>query len=80
MLARLDAYRQRDAPTHGGRVLSYVCGPGLAELDALAGAAALRLQSVNGLDSTAFPSVALLEGDLISFARNVFHAPEAVVR
>ncbi|OLT17329.1 pyridoxal-dependent decarboxylase [Serinicoccus sp. CUA-874] len=71
VLARLDAYRSADAPTHGGRVLSYVYDSGLAELDALAGAAAARVQAVNALDPTTFPSVALLQADVLRFAREV---------
>ncbi|WP_336507659.1 hypothetical protein [Prescottella equi] len=42
ILARLDALRAADAPTSGGRLLSYVYDPGVAELTDLAGAAALR--------------------------------------
>ena len=78
VLARLAAYRSHDAPTHGGRVLSYVYDSGRPELDALAGAAAAQLQAVNGLDPTTFPSVALLEGDLVAFAREMLHGPDAV--
>ncbi|KUG59429.1 pyridoxal-dependent decarboxylase [Serinicoccus chungangensis] len=71
VLSLLDTYRAHDAPTHGGRVLSYVYDSGLAELDALAGRAAARVQAVNGLDPTTFPSVALMQADLLSFARDV---------
>lgn len=74
-LARL---RATDAPTHGGRVLSYVYDSGLAELDDLAAEAAALVQPVNGLDPTVFGSVAAMERDLIDFARNAFHGPEAV--
>ncbi|WP_298890245.1 aminotransferase class V-fold PLP-dependent enzyme [uncultured Serinicoccus sp.] len=77
VLARLDTYRAHDAPTHGGRVLSYVYDSGLAELDALAGQAAARVQAVNGLDPTTFPSVALMQADLLVFAREVLHGPPA---
>lgn len=77
ILGRLSAYREHDAPTHGGRVLSYVYDSGLPELDALAGDAARMLQTVNGLDPTAFPSVALMEGDLVAFGRTMLHGPTA---
>ena len=40
ILAELDALRAADAPTHGGRVLSYVYDSGLPELDELAAQAA----------------------------------------
>lgn len=71
VLARLAAYRQHDAPTHGGRVLSYVYDSALGWVDELAGAAALSVQPVNGLDPTTFPSFALLEGDMVAFTRRI---------
>jgi glutamate/tyrosine decarboxylase-like PLP-dependent enzyme len=73
VLERLAALRADDAPTHGGRVLSYVYDSGRAELDALAADAMRQVQSINGLDPTAFPSVARLEADLIAFARAMLH-------
>jgi sphinganine-1-phosphate aldolase len=36
------------------------------------------VQAVNGLDPTTFPSVALLEGDLVAFGRRMLHGPDAV--
>ncbi|MGB3764335.1 MAG: aminotransferase class V-fold PLP-dependent enzyme, partial [Ornithinimicrobium sp.] len=77
ILSRLSAYREHDAPTHGGRVLSYVYDSGRPELDALAADAARMLQTVNGLDPTTFPSVALMEGDLVAFGRSMLHGPTA---
>lgn len=71
ILARLDALRAADAPTSGGRLLSYVYDPGVAELSDLAGAAALRAQSLNGLDPTTFPSIAVMERDLVALGRDV---------
>jgi glutamate/tyrosine decarboxylase-like PLP-dependent enzyme len=78
VLQRLRALRARDLPTHGGRVLSYVYDPGLAGLDELAAEAMRIVQPVNGLDPTAFPSVAALERGLVGFAREVLHGDEAV--
>ncbi|WP_342447097.1 aminotransferase class V-fold PLP-dependent enzyme [Ornithinimicrobium sp. CNJ-824] len=78
VLARLTAYRGHDAPTHGGRVLSYVYDSGLAALDEVAARAARDVQAVNGLDPTTFPSVALMEGDLVAFGRCILHGPDAV--
>ncbi|WP_455604647.1 hypothetical protein [Cellulosimicrobium funkei] len=75
ILDRLAALRAADAPTHGGRVLSYVYDPGLAELDELAAAAARAVQPVNGLDPTTFTSVAVMEGELLGFARTMLHGP-----
>ncbi|GED99223.1 pyridoxal phosphate-dependent decarboxylase family protein [Gordonia crocea] len=78
ILARLRDLRSADAPTHGGKVLSYVYDSGLAALDELAAAAARAVQPVNGLDPTVFTSVAIMERELITFARNAFHGPDAV--
>lgn len=75
ILDRLAALRAADAPTHGGRVLSYVYDPGLAELDELAAAAARAVQPVNGLDPTTFTSVAVMESELLGFARTMLHGP-----
>ena len=71
ILAALDALRAADAPTHGGRVLSYVYDSGLAELDELAAAAIRAVQPVNGLDPTTFTSVAVMEAELVGFARGL---------
>ncbi|GAC66789.1 pyridoxal phosphate-dependent decarboxylase family protein [Gordonia soli] len=73
IIDRLHALRRDDAPTHGGRVLSYVYDAGIAGLDELARAAAASVQSVNGLDPTTFPSVARLERDVIDTARVLVH-------
>ncbi|MBX3194645.1 MAG: aspartate aminotransferase family protein [Microbacteriaceae bacterium] len=79
ILARLDELRAADAPTHGGRVLSYVYDTGLAELDELAAAAIRAVQPVNGLDPTTFTSVATLERELIAFVRELLHGDADVV-
>lgn len=71
ILARLDALRRADAPTHGGRVLSYVYDSGIPELDELAAAAMRAVQPVNGLDPTTFTSVAVLESETVAFAREL---------
>src|SRR5699024_9189378 len=78
VLERLLAYRSQDAPTHGGSVLSYVYDSGLAALDDLAARAAATALPVNGLDPTTFPSVALMEADLVAFGRQILHGPAAV--
>jgi glutamate/tyrosine decarboxylase-like PLP-dependent enzyme len=79
ILARLQSLRDADAPTHGGRVLSYVYDSGLAELDELASAAMLAVQPVNGLDPTTFTSVAVMEREVVGFARDLLHGGEDVV-
>ena len=79
VLAYLDGLRSGDAPTHGGRVLSYVYDPGEPELDELAGLATRAMQPVNGLDPTTFGSVAALERDLVGFARDLLGGDHDVV-
>jgi glutamate/tyrosine decarboxylase-like PLP-dependent enzyme len=79
ILAELDELRAHDAPTHGGRVLSYVYDSGDAALDELAAQAARRMQPVNGLDPTTFTSVAALEREVVGFARSILGGGEDVV-
>ncbi|HEV7848476.1 MAG TPA: aminotransferase class V-fold PLP-dependent enzyme [Mycetocola sp.] len=78
ILATLTRLRAADAPTRGGRVLSYVYDSGLAELDELAAEAIRIMQPVNGLDPTAFPSVAAMERDIVRFARRMLHGDDVV--
>ncbi|MFF3063060.1 pyridoxal-dependent decarboxylase [Oerskovia sp. NPDC057915] len=77
ILDRLAALRAADAPTHGGRVLSYVYDPDLAELDTLAGDAIRAVQPLNALDPTTFSSVAVMERELVAFARDMLHGTGA---
>jgi glutamate/tyrosine decarboxylase-like PLP-dependent enzyme len=79
ILDRLRALRAGDAPTHGGRVLSYVYDPGDDALDDLAAAAIREMQPVNGLDPTTFSSVAALEREVVGFVRGLLHGGGDVV-
>jgi len=79
ILARLASLREADAPTHGGHVLSYVYDSGLAELDELAAQAMRLVQPVNGLDPTTFTSVAVMEREVIGFARSLLGGDDEVV-
>ena len=79
ILARLESLRALDAPTHGGHLLSYVYDPGRPDLDELAAAAIRAMQPVNGLDPTTFRSVAVIEREVVDFARDVLHADGDVV-
>ena len=76
ILTELDELRANDAPTHGGRILSYVYDSGRAELDELADEAASKMRALNGLDPTAFPSIAAMERDLVRFSRRVLHGDQ----
>src|SRR5699024_5294622 len=79
ILKRLNGLRELDPPTHGGRVLSYVYDPGIAGLDELITGATTAFLPVNGLDPTTFGSVAVLERDIIAFARQLTNGDEDVV-
>ncbi|MFD5213389.1 pyridoxal phosphate-dependent decarboxylase family protein [Microbacterium sp. NPDC058345] len=79
VLERLQTLRAADAPTHGGRVLSYVYDSGRDDLDELADAAATLARPLNGLDPTVFPSIAAMERDLVGFARRMLHGGRSVV-
>lgn len=79
VLARLEALRAGDLPTHGGRTLAYVYDSGLADADDVGRRALASFGATNGLDPTAFPSLAAMERDLVAFARPLFHAPEGAV-
>jgi glutamate/tyrosine decarboxylase-like PLP-dependent enzyme len=79
ILARLAALREEDAPTHGGRVLSYVYDSGVPAVDELAAEAMRLVQPVNGLDPTTFTSVAVMEREVVGFARELLHGGDDVV-
>jgi glutamate/tyrosine decarboxylase-like PLP-dependent enzyme len=79
VLDRLRELRALDAPTHGGHVLAYVYDAGVAALDELAAQAQRIAMPVNGLDPTAFPSVAVMERDLVRRARALLADSDDVV-
>ena len=79
ILDRLAQLRLADAPTHGGRVLSYVYDSGLSELDELAASAIRAVQPVNGLDPTTFTSVAVMEREVVAFANDLLGGDSDVV-
>ena len=74
--AALANLRAGDLPTHGGRTLSYVYDSGIAEADAIGREALTDFAATNGLDPTAFPSLAALESDLVALARDLLNGPE----
>lgn len=75
VLARLEAMRSGDLPTHGGRTLSYVYDSGMADADAVGLQAMTMFAATNGLDPTAFPSLLRMENDLVSWAGRLVDAP-----
>ncbi|GAA4354113.1 pyridoxal phosphate-dependent decarboxylase family protein [Angustibacter luteus] len=79
VLRQLHELRAQDVPTHGGRVLAYVYDPGVPAVDELAAEASRIALHVNGLDPTAFPSVARMEADLVRRARDLLGGDDEVV-
>ena len=58
VLATLRGLQAMDLPAHGGRTLAYVYDSGLADADAVGLEALAMFAGSNGLDPTAFPSLA----------------------
>ncbi|WP_181783267.1 pyridoxal phosphate-dependent decarboxylase family protein, partial [Pseudonocardia pini] len=79
LFAELEELRARDLPTHGGRTLAYVYDSGLPEADEIGRRALGMFASTNGLDPTAFPSLAAMERDLIAVAKPLVGAPSEAV-
>ncbi|MCB0915906.1 MAG: aspartate aminotransferase family protein [Actinobacteria bacterium] len=77
--AALQAYREDDAPTTGGRVLAYVYDSGIADLEAVGNAALTAFSGVNALDPTVFPSVARIENDLVGWGLDLLAGGPAAV-
>ncbi|WP_338748697.1 pyridoxal phosphate-dependent decarboxylase family protein [Janibacter alittae] len=77
--AALADLRAGDLPTHGGRTLSYVYDSGIAAVDEIGREALTAFAASNGLDPTAFPSLAAMESDLVGLARDLLHGPESTV-
>ena len=73
--ARLDALRAHDLPTQGGHTLAYVYDAGRPDVDALAREALAAFGGTNGLDPTAFPSLAVKERELVAFVGELLDAP-----
>src|SRR5699024_1375330 len=71
--------RAGDLPTHGGRTLSYVYDSGIAAADEIGREALTSFAATNGLDPTAFPSLAAMESDLVGLARDLLDAPASAV-
>lgn len=80
VLARLRSLRaQRDAPTKGGRVLSYVYDPGVPELHRLVEESALEVLHLNGLDPFVFGSLAVVEREIGATMKELLHGGDDVV-
>lgn len=80
VLARLRSLRaERDAPTKGGRVLSYVYDPGVPELHRLVEESALEVLHLNGLDPFVYGSLAVVEREIGVTMKQLLHGGDDVV-
>jgi glutamate/tyrosine decarboxylase-like PLP-dependent enzyme len=79
VLAAVHAAQQHDLPTAGGHTLAYVYDSGVAGLDELAVAAYASAMHANALDPTAFPSLAVMEGDLVATAASLLRGDDGTV-
>ncbi len=73
---RLAALRAHDLPVHGGRTLAYVYDSGRPEVDAAAAEALAAFGGTNGLDPTAFPSLAAMAREVVGVTAGLLGAPE----
>lgn len=79
VLARLHELQAGDLPTKGGTTLAYVYDSGLERADEVGRTAVAAFADSNGLDPTAFPSMRMMENELVGFAADLLDAPETVV-
>lgn len=78
IFAALDGFKANDVPWRSGRLLGYTYDPGEDAL-AIAHQAYLRYLTENGLDWTVFPSLHLIETDLIHMVRDLLRGDQKVV-
>lgn len=79
VLTRLRSYRSHDIATHGGRTWAYVYETGRPDIEELAERAYTAYLGLNGLDFTVFPSLRLLENEVVSMAAAHLGGDEHVV-
>jgi glutamate/tyrosine decarboxylase-like PLP-dependent enzyme len=63
----LEAFSERDLPWRDGRTLAYIYDPG-PEIEEIGKWAYMRYLTENGLDPTVYPSMMLIENELIAMA------------
>ncbi|MCB9640233.1 MAG: aspartate aminotransferase family protein [Myxococcales bacterium] len=78
LFAQLESFRQNDLKWREGRAWGYVYDAG-REVEDVAKKAFMMYLSENGLDPTSFPSLAILENQIVSMARDHLHGDEDVV-
>ncbi len=79
VVARLRAMQSGDVPVTGGRTLAYVYDSGLEEADRVGREAVAAYAGSNGLDPTAFPSLLMMENELVGVAARLLDGPSSTV-
>lgn len=77
--SRLRSLAVKDLPAHGGRTLAYVYDSGLTSADEIGREVLAMFGGSNGLDPTSFPSLLIMENDLVGLAGRLMHAPDGFV-
>ncbi|MBI1239174.1 MAG: aminotransferase class V-fold PLP-dependent enzyme [Alphaproteobacteria bacterium] len=75
LFEKLTRFSAFDAPWRSGKTFAYMYDAG-PEVDAVAKRAYTQYLSENGLDPTAFPSLMMLENELVGIAAKHLNAPE----
>ncbi len=78
LFAQLESFREHDLKWREGRAWGYVYDAG-REVEDVAKKAFMMYLTENGLDPTSFPSLAILENQIISMARDHLHGDDEVV-
>ena len=78
IFSQLESFRSHDLKWRSGRVWGYVYDAG-REVEELAKKAFMMYLTENGLDPTSFPSLAILENQIVSMARDHLHGDDEVV-
>lgn len=73
---RLRSLQALDLPVNEGRTLAYVYDSGREDAVALGREALAMFGDTNGLDPTGFPSLLVMENDLVAMAGELMSAPE----
>jgi glutamate/tyrosine decarboxylase-like PLP-dependent enzyme len=78
-LTRMRTMQAMDISVHGGRSLAYVYDSGLTEVHDIAAQAVAMYAGANGLDPSAFPSLLVMENELVGFGCDLVEAPPGAV-
>lgn len=78
-LTRMRTLQAMDAPLDGGRSLAHMYDSGLVEVHKIAAEAVARYAGAGGPDPAAFPSLLVMENELVGFGCDLVDAPPTAV-